>query len=272
MFRNNLFIGGPGDSYNGYDSGPGDVIMLPSADDSCSFDWDGYASIGRGEFAGRIGDVRFSSLDELRARTTEGNAIEVDLSVFETGVELPADPFAAPSTPALLLARDGAAIDQGTALSNVNDDFSGSAPDLGAYELGNPVPRYGPGGAVTPVAGTAGAGGEPSVPAGGRVSSGGRAAGGAAGVGGEPAGGGAPARGGSSGATGARNGASGGSTLGGSTNVPAKPTSEDGDDGGCGCRYANRRSGGFAFGALGLLTVFALRRRASSQGVHAWSP
>src|SRR5690606_13610979 len=58
-FRNNLFIGGPGSEYGGYDQGPGDVMHLPSADESCSFDYDGYGSIGTGSFEGRIGEARF---------------------------------------------------------------------------------------------------------------------------------------------------------------------------------------------------------------------
>ena len=37
-----------------------------------------------------------------------------------------------------------AAIDKGDKLDGINDDFSGSAPDLGAYEFGKPLPRYGP--------------------------------------------------------------------------------------------------------------------------------
>ena len=36
------------------------------------------------------------------------------------------------------------AVDKGEFLPNVNDDFSGSAPDLGALEVGKPVPIYGP--------------------------------------------------------------------------------------------------------------------------------
>jgi hypothetical protein len=36
------------------------------------------------------------------------------------------------------------AIDAGVALPTVNDDFSGSGPDLGALELGKPEPHYGP--------------------------------------------------------------------------------------------------------------------------------
>jgi hypothetical protein len=37
-----------------------------------------------------------------------------------------------------------AAVDAGVALPTINDDFAGRAPDLGAYELGRPLPRYGP--------------------------------------------------------------------------------------------------------------------------------
>jgi hypothetical protein len=37
-----------------------------------------------------------------------------------------------------------AAIDRGVPLSNINDGFSGKAPDLGALEIGQPLPIYGP--------------------------------------------------------------------------------------------------------------------------------
>jgi hypothetical protein len=36
------------------------------------------------------------------------------------------------------------AVDAGCILPNINDDFTGSAPDLGALEVGQPVPVYGP--------------------------------------------------------------------------------------------------------------------------------
>ena len=35
-------------------------------------------------------------------------------------------------------------IDAGQPLPGVNDGFSGKAPDLGAYEIGAPIPHYGP--------------------------------------------------------------------------------------------------------------------------------
>ena len=38
----------------------------------------------------------------------------------------------------------GPAIDAGILLPTINDDFTGKAPDLGAYELDRPIPHYGP--------------------------------------------------------------------------------------------------------------------------------
>ena len=37
-----------------------------------------------------------------------------------------------------------AAVDRGIALPNIKDGFTGPAPDLGALEIGQPVPVYGP--------------------------------------------------------------------------------------------------------------------------------
>jgi len=37
-----------------------------------------------------------------------------------------------------------AAVDRGVALPNITDGFSGRAPDLGAIELGQAPPHYGP--------------------------------------------------------------------------------------------------------------------------------
>ncbi len=36
------------------------------------------------------------------------------------------------------------AVDAGILLPTINDDFTGKAPDLGAYELDRPLPHYGP--------------------------------------------------------------------------------------------------------------------------------
>ena len=44
----------------------------------------------------------------------------------------------------LRLRKGAAAIDAGIELPNITDGFTGSAPDLGAYEFGVPIPHYGP--------------------------------------------------------------------------------------------------------------------------------
>ena len=42
------------------------------------------------------------------------------------------------------LKPNAAAIDRGIALPNVNEGFTGRAPDLGALEAGRPSPHFGP--------------------------------------------------------------------------------------------------------------------------------
>ena len=42
------------------------------------------------------------------------------------------------------LKTGSAAVDRGTALAGITDGFSGTAPDLGALEVGKPLPHYGP--------------------------------------------------------------------------------------------------------------------------------
>jgi hypothetical protein len=36
------------------------------------------------------------------------------------------------------------AVDAGVALPTINDDFTGKAPEIGAFEYRKPVPHYGP--------------------------------------------------------------------------------------------------------------------------------
>jgi len=146
FFRNNLFIGGEGGgTYGGYGNGSGRVAQLADADDTCSFDYDGYGSIGTGTFEGRIGSTRFASLAELRSMTPEAHAVQVDMSVFAATVAFPSSgPFPERMAADLRLRDGAAAVDQGVVLTNINEGFAGPAPDLGAYELGTLLPPYGP--------------------------------------------------------------------------------------------------------------------------------
>jgi hypothetical protein len=49
-----------------------------------------------------------------------------------------------PAVNDLRLAPQGAALDAGIVLPNINDGYRGRAPDLGAYEAGCDLPHYGP--------------------------------------------------------------------------------------------------------------------------------
>jgi parallel beta-helix repeat protein len=143
-FRNNLFIGGPGGVYNTYDNGPGRVTDLAYADATNSFNYDAFGSTG-GTFAGEIGSTTFTSLAQLRATTTEANAVQVNLGVFNTAVAYPGSPLAAELAPADLRLRAGSAAENaGQVIPNVNDGFGSTGPDIGAFEFGAAVPAYGP--------------------------------------------------------------------------------------------------------------------------------
>lgn len=72
----------------------------------------------------------------------EKNGIEVDYSIFVKAV-LPSGKDTPLPALDLRLKSDSVAIDAGCILPNLNDGFSGKAPDLGAYEAGQPLPHYG---------------------------------------------------------------------------------------------------------------------------------
>ena len=143
LSRNNLFLGSPGGTYNGYSNGPGRVMDLLSADPTGDYDYDGFGSTAS-QFYGRIGAASFTGLAEMKSKTTEKHAVQLDLGVFATPPSQPTNPFPALPVPDLRPKAGAAAIDVGVVLSNVNDGFAGNAPDLGAYELGAAIPAYGP--------------------------------------------------------------------------------------------------------------------------------
>jgi len=145
IFRNNLFLGGPGGvDIGGYAIGDGAVLSVADADGSCDFDYDGLGSHETGTFTGRVGATRFDSLAELTLSGSEVHATEIDVSVFSATFAFPLTPFPAREPVDLRLAASGAAIDRGEVLPNINDGYAGAGPDLGAYELGSGVVLYGP--------------------------------------------------------------------------------------------------------------------------------
>lgn len=132
-FRNNLFIGGTGfGTYGGFGNGSGRVLDLGSSGTGCTYDFDGFGSIGTNTFQGRVGSASFSSLATMRSMTTEQNGQQVDLTIFAQSVAFPSSgPFPEQPMPDLRLGPASTAVDTGLALVGINDGAMGARPDLG---------------------------------------------------------------------------------------------------------------------------------------------
>jgi parallel beta helix pectate lyase-like protein len=103
------------------------------------FDW------GASAAPFRYGAVTYSSLTALAAASgleTGGRRISRTACFTTFNVPGPA-PVPVPAQHMTLTATCNA-VDAGMILPNIDDDFVGTAPDLGAYELGLPLPIYGP--------------------------------------------------------------------------------------------------------------------------------
>src|SRR4030095_9330096 len=94
---------------------------------------------------------RFKTLAEFAAATgQEAHGVEVDYDIFEN-LRPPIPPDSSKGSPPhetadlnVRLKTGSKAMDAGVRIPNVNDGFAGRAPDLGAYEVGQPAPVYGP--------------------------------------------------------------------------------------------------------------------------------
>jgi hypothetical protein len=154
-WRNNLFLG--------RDTPNRGIMTWANATDAFSSDYNGFrpnkavekqfswlgAKPGQRLYEPQPGDWKtFSSLADFRAATgQETHGLEIDFDVFERMT--PPDPA---SRHAVYHAADlsfnlklgSKPIDAGVPIPTVNDHFTGRAPDLGALELGQPAPHYGP--------------------------------------------------------------------------------------------------------------------------------
>ena len=94
---------------------------------------------------------RFATLAEYsRATHQDQHSVIVDYDIFVNVPRLDAQDLK--KVQSLYKAEDfdfrlkpgSAAVDRGVVLPNVTDGFTGQAPDLGALELGQNPPHYGP--------------------------------------------------------------------------------------------------------------------------------
>jgi len=135
VMRNNLFVGTKGNY--GYES------TAPMR--NCDFDYDGFA--GQWKQFIKWNGVRYPTMAAAAAKGVYRHAVRIDSrGLFASGIAAPASTktqFAVTVNDLRLAARSGA-IDAGVPLPNINTGFAGKAPDLGAYELGRPLPHYGP--------------------------------------------------------------------------------------------------------------------------------
>ncbi len=135
--RNNLFVG-TASSY-AYEN------TAPMAD--CDFDYDGFGGGPFGLFL-KWNEVRYKTFAEAKAKSpAERHATDLGPeSPFASGLAPPTDPerLRDPATIDARLKAGSKAADVGLAIPGLNDGFAGSAPDLGAIEIGTDPPAYGP--------------------------------------------------------------------------------------------------------------------------------
>lgn len=103
------------------------------------FDW------GTSTAPFRYGSVVYSSLAAFAAASgLETNGRQISRTNCFAVFDVPGPP-PLPIPPQQMTLKAGCgAVDAGAILPNINDGFIGSAPDLGAFELGQPAPIYGP--------------------------------------------------------------------------------------------------------------------------------
>jgi hypothetical protein len=128
----------------------------PNAGVDASFRWSApragrTADYNRLGYTAELEAREFRTLDEFaRATGQDRNSVLVDYNVFLNVPMLDAQDAATvqklydTSGIDFRLRPRSAAVDRGTALATVTDEFEGRAPDLGALELGAPLPVYGP--------------------------------------------------------------------------------------------------------------------------------
>jgi hypothetical protein len=144
VWLNNLCIGGSGGGKMGrYSGGEGLAVSLPGYNETCLFDYNAVGTVNN-PFAGTIGNQRFDSLEGLHRLTGAKNCIRINMDVFASAVEFPDPVFPERQAQDLRIAHGSMAEDAALILPNINDDFTGKAPDIGAYETGKTLPLYGP--------------------------------------------------------------------------------------------------------------------------------
>lgn len=144
VWLNNLCIGGrQWDSRGRADRNSGRAVFLPGFNSTCTFDYNAAGSYDT-PFSGMVANNKFIDLEGLKKATSGQHSVLAGMEAFAAPVAFPDPPVPAREHPDLRLAPGSAVVDAGMILPNLNDGFAGKAPDIGAYELGQELPHYGP--------------------------------------------------------------------------------------------------------------------------------
>lgn len=137
---NNLLMGNGG-MINGGTFTPEKTMM----------DYNGYGSIPRDDrpsvrwYHGSSERLMLQTLEAFtKATGYESHGIQVSPDIFVHGPAVVRGTTYQPADFDLRLKPDANAVNAGLKLANINDDFTGDAPDLGAFEAGADMPHYGP--------------------------------------------------------------------------------------------------------------------------------
>ena len=136
--NNNLWISIQ-DRYAWEDNSTNSAMNWKSNLDYDGFDWVNYT------YAFKWNNVRLDDIVAFANQTgQEVHGVEIDRSDCFENFDIPNPPPATMAFQYLTLRPSCNAVDAGISLVNINNGFTGNAPDLGAYELGQPMPHYGP--------------------------------------------------------------------------------------------------------------------------------
>ena len=153
-FRNNLILSQEGldpvfavGTYTSYSTSDYNAFR-PNPGKDGAFEWNTPPAGVLADYKSAPVVHRYKTLREYNAGSRQDvHSILVDYDTF-VHVTMPdtADPqrLYKPDSLDFRLKPSSPAIDAGIALPTINDDFTGRAPDIGAYETGRPLPHYGP--------------------------------------------------------------------------------------------------------------------------------
>jgi hypothetical protein len=122
--------------------------VRPNPDAQYSYEWDSPQFGVAADYTSKLVMRQYKTLQEYVAATGQDkHSVLIDFDTF-ANVKLPdkSQPqhLYVPEDFDFRLRPGSPAIDAGVQLPTITDGFTGKAPDLGAYELGKPVPHYGP--------------------------------------------------------------------------------------------------------------------------------